>query len=196
MKNWFLFLMSGALTALFLPACTSPATSEKQQEVADSVYIAQGKTIAGAVFSKLSGELSAAMQSGGVEKAVPYCHLHAYPLTDSLSAVYSAYIRRASHKPRNPQNAADSLEAATIAMYAEKMAGGEKPTPVVVREKEGAVRFLAPILLAAPCLKCHGDIDHDISPEKYALIQNIYPDDKATGFAEGELRGVWSIRFE
>lgn len=197
MKNLLIVFLILLLAQIQFSACTSPAHQDSQvsERLPDSVYMAQGKTIVGAVFAKLSGELSAAMQSGGVEEAVPYCHLQAYPLTDSLSEVYKVFIKRTSQKVRNPQNVADSMENAIINTYLDKKAQGEPLTPMVVAVSEKETRFYAPIILSAPCLKCHGDIEKDISLEKYAIIQNLYPEDKATGFAEGELRGVWSVEF-
>jgi hypothetical protein len=41
--------------------------------------------------------------------------------------------------------------------------------------------------MEAACLKCHGE---SISPEINTMIQKQYPNDKAIGFKEGELRGV------
>jgi hypothetical protein len=45
------------------------------------------------------------------------------------------------------------------------------------------------------CLNCHGEPDKDIKPENLALIRRLYPQDQATGFQLGELRGAWRIDF-
>ena len=47
----------------------------------------------------------------------------------------------------------------------------------------------------ALCLRCHGEPGPDISAEDLALIQRLYPQDKATGFKLGQLRGAWRIDF-
>ena len=46
-----------------------------------------------------------------------------------------------------------------------------------------------------PCLQCHGTPNQDIAPETLAAIQKLYPDDKATGFKLGDLRGLWRVTF-
>jgi len=43
------------------------------------------------------------------------------------------------------------------------------------------------------CLACHGD---NIAPEVTAAIRAHYPEDQATGFATGQLRGAFSIRWD
>jgi len=40
------------------------------------------------------------------------------------------------------------------------------------------------------CLKCHGQ---NIAPEITAKLKENYPDDKATGFKLGDVRGAFSI---
>lgn len=61
---------------------------------------------------------------------------------------------------------------------------------------EGSVHFYAPILLAAPvCLQCHGRPEKDIAPATMAAIKKLYPEDKATGFQLGDLRGLWRVTF-
>ena len=60
----------------------------------------------------------------------------------------------------------------------------------------GQTTFLAPILLSKElCLKCHGQPGKDIAPGDLETIRRLYPGDEATGFAMGELRGLWRIDF-
>jgi len=42
-----------------------------------------------------------------------------------------------------------------------------------------------------PCLKCHGE---QLDPAVQARIKELYPDDKATGYKTGDLRGAVTIR--
>lgn len=61
---------------------------------------------------------------------------------------------------------------------------------------DGSTSFIAPIVLGNPlCLQCHGTPGEDIDPETLASIQKFYPNDKATGFKLGDLRGLWRITF-
>lgn len=45
----------------------------------------------------------------------------------------------------------------------------------------------------AACLKCHGNKTSDISVETLQSIEINYPQDLATGYAVGDLRGMWKI---
>jgi hypothetical protein len=44
---------------------------------------------------------------------------------------------------------------------------------------------------AEPCLACHGK---QIEPALAQLIDVRYPQDQARGFAQGELRGAFTLR--
>lgn len=188
-----LWMLSG-LMIFFLSACSTDNQQQKQADThaVDSVYLIQGREITAAVFAVLSTEVSTSMQKGGVEKTVPYCQLRAYPITDSLAKAYDAVIKRTSHKIRNPLNAPDSLERKIIDDY---LSDKSKQVPKVIHSSEKEFRYFAPILLATPCMKCHGKLEEDISPENYSLIQQLYPNDQAIGFSPGDLRGIWSVRF-
>ena len=50
-----------------------------------------------------------------------------------------------------------------------------------------------PIVTKAMCLQCHGKKDINISSTTYATIRKLYPSDKAIGYGENELRGLWAI---
>ena len=43
---------------------------------------------------------------------------------------------------------------------------------------------------AEPCLTCHGS---SLQPELKAEILRLYPNDQATGFKPGELRGAFTV---
>lgn len=43
--------------------------------------------------------------------------------------------------------------------------------------------------IAPLCLNCHGD-KNMLSEEVSAQLANLYPEDKATGYREGDFRGV------
>lgn len=179
--------------------CNAPAEpEEKEPATTDATeardYLTEGKQIAGATFTALSTQLKAAMQEGGVQQAVAYCQLAALPITDSLSEVYQADIRRVTDRPRNPQNAASAAEVEMMQAYKKQLAQEESIAPQVV-EVDGHTRFYAPIVLMDLCQKCHGTVGETIQADDYAFIQERYPADQATGYTSGDLRGLWQITF-
>jgi hypothetical protein len=60
-------------------------------------------------LKRLVANCNEALQNGGIDSALQYCNLRAYPITDSLSLVHQASIKRVSTKVRNPRNKADEL---------------------------------------------------------------------------------------
>lgn len=179
------------ITAALAFALTSPALA-----LTDAEVIERGKKIAAEAFATLSQELVKAMAEGGTAKALPVCHQKAAKLAEELGKKHDAEVRRVTHKARNPKNRATDAEMRILDDYAARIAAGEAPKPLVVREEVKRAVFHAPILLAMDiCLKCHGDPSKDMVPEDLALIRSLYPEDAATGFHLGQLRGMWRITF-
>ncbi len=157
-------------------------------------WLDEGNKVVSAAFASLSSHLKAAVEKGGVQEAVQYCHLNAYPLVDSLSKAHEALIRRTSLKVRNPKNLPDRLEERALHRVKQMLAEGKTVEPWVEYYPED-VAYYAPIYVQGVCLKCHGTPGKTISSQDYAFIKERYPEDEATGYKEGDWRGLWSIRF-
>lgn len=198
MKNSILLLIFGALIAFVCWDCTNseqqtkdvPSLTTEQEEV----YLDKGKQIAAATFTALSQQLQKAVKEGGIPNAIQYCNLAAYPITDSLSQVHQAVIRRTSLKNRNPKNKATELEQIILEDFAKKAADGKALKPVVKPLDGQKVAFYAPIKLNEFCLNCHGKLGETLTDENYQLIKKHYTEDKAIGYVNGEFRGMWSIQ--
>lgn len=160
-------------------------------QMSDEEYIDQGLDISSSTFLALSGALKKSIKAGGLENALSYCNLNALALTDSLSNFYDVEIKRTSLKQRNPKNRPTADEVEILNQYEEAKKSGE-PLMAMVNEVSGVKKFYAPILVHDVCLKCHG-LTTDISI--YDSILKHYPDDLATGYAMGDLRGMWSVTF-
>jgi hypothetical protein len=177
-----------------------PSSLEKT-ELSQDELIQKGMTIANRAFAVLSTELSRAINAGGVPSALDYCKLNAYPLLDSISRANNALIKRTSFKLRNPNNIAGPEEERILRTYESAINenGDVDYKEFRPRLMDGGDHwsFYAPITLRnAVCLKCHGKIGLDIKNEDYAKIRELYPQDKANGYALGDLRGIWSIQFK
>lgn len=175
-----------------------PGAGDKQEAMTveqKEIYLKKGKEIALSTFATLSAELGKAIQEGGVSKAVEVCNIATMPLVDSLSRVHNAEIRRTSLKVRNPKNAASENEKEVLLRFEAAHKAGNAPQPEVV-EVDGMVAFYAPIMTQPLCLSCHGNPGETVNPEDYSYIQNLYPEDQATGYSINDLRGMWAIKFE
>ena len=139
----------------------------------------------------LLSNVSREMQKGGPANAIDFCHLNATSLTDSLSKIHVATISRIAEKNRNPENLASAFE---VSIMNELFAENRNDTVI---KSDGQFIYYKNIKLGMPtCLKCHGDVVSEIGDSTYALIQDRYPNDKATYFKMGDLRGAWKIIFE
>ncbi len=156
----------------------------------------QGANIVKGSRKALKSKLQSAIAEGGISHAIEFCSHEAMPLTDSLSEDYDAQISRVSHKNRNPQNEANEKEAELINQYQVQLAKEQKLEPTLV-EKESTYHYYSPITIQSSlCLSCHGKVGEDILEEDYIVLQNLYPNDQATGFGMDDIRGLWKIAFE
>lgn len=156
----------------------------------------EGPQITAEAFAKLSAALSAAIGQSGPAGALGVCREQAPQIAKAVANAHGVTLRRATHRPRNPKNAAGGIEKAALEAFAAALAKKEIPKPRVVTNADGSRAYLAPIVLGNPlCLQCHGTPGRDIAPETLAAIRKIYPEDQAAGFQLGDLRGLWHVTF-
>lgn len=183
------FMLSGCKKESETSTLNRP-TAENLPEVKE-----EGAKITKQAFTTLSSNLQQALGDGGVANALEFCNIQAMPLTDSLSKNYDVEIRRASHQPRNPANRADSLEAVSIKKYITALEANGELKPYTYRTHNSFI-YHAPIRITGQlCLNCHGTPGKDISEKDMRVIRELYPEDEATGFSQGDLRGIWAIEF-
>jgi hypothetical protein len=96
-------------------------------------------------------------------------------------------VQQLAAKNRNPAHALDAEAQVVYTRFAENPALTDVWTRSRLGGAEGA-RYFRRITVEPACLACHGAED-----DRPAFIQAAYPDDKAYGFAPGDLRGVYSV---
>lgn len=162
------------------------------------VALERGRRIAAEAFTVLSSELRRALETGGFTNAIRLCSVKALPLTKLVGDTNQVRLRRVSHRARNPANQADSEELRIIECYQQMLAEGVRNlAPIVVHPSTNRVTFYAPIVLNLPlCLACHGEPGSTLLPQAAELLPRLYPEDRATGFRLGDLRGLWRIDFK
>ena len=158
----------------------------KVHEIGNEITLKAKKT--------LGKKLKNAIQNGGVENAISFCNLNAMPLIDSLSSKFSTEIRRVSLKVRNPNDHPDNLEREILEAYAYQWKDSIPLQTNVQALEEGKYLFTKPILIDNTlCLGCHGTPENGLLKQTADFIKLKYPNDKATGYQIGDLRGIWSI---
>ena len=190
-----LFFLCALLFIMSLQSCKSKnVDTALDNSLESNSYYQKGKEITTAAFKVLSSNLQESIKQGGIQEAISYCNLNASPLVDSLSKEYNSSIRRTSFKVRNTKNVPTSIEKQYLTKYTKKFDDGEILDPVIIESKE-SVTYFAPIMINNFCLQCHGHPGNTLSDSDYLLIKEHYPDDKAIGYNDGDLRGMWSLSF-
>ena len=135
--------------------------------------------------SELMGELLAALDSGGPAEGIAVCQSKAPEVAAQVATEYDLEIGRTSFALRNISNSAPAWAGDLVA---ERV--GE---PVYLAGPHGEFGALLPIRLKADCQMCHGPAE-SISEEVRAAIAEHYPEDQATGFSAGDLRGWFWVK--
>jgi len=155
-----------------------------------------GREVVKEFATELRGELQAAMKAGGPPAAIAVCREAAPAIAAGLSEREGWRVARTSQRVRNPANAPDAYEAEVLARFIAAREAGESPAGLeafgVVEMPDGtrAFRYMKAIPTDGPCLACHGST---LAPEVADALAEVYPQDRATGFAEGDIRGAFTI---
>ena len=124
--------------------------------------------------------------------AVKFCSENAKDVAKKAMADFPSNItvRRTALKYRNPHNKPDATDTKVMRQIADAIqAGTFNKKPVVITMEDNTTRVYAPLMVEQSCTKCHGDTAK-MNPEVLKIIQEKYPEDKATGFKEHDFRGV------
>ena len=146
-------------------------------------------------MQSLKKELQAGMQDGGPVNAISVCNLTAPGIANTYSVRYGWDVGRTSLKLRNPANAPDNWERSVLESFDERKQAGEDPARMeyheVVRQNGTTeFRYMKAIPAGKICLVCHGE---QVDPVAKQRIETLYPDDQATGYREGDIRGAFTI---
>lgn len=147
----------------------------------------RGHAAIAALKDQLRAALSKALE-GGAPNAVEVCGTAAKAIAEGL-ATDGMTVGRATRKPRNPANAVAGWQVEALAEFEAAAAAG-KPLDGLhyLRQlPDGQTRYAEPLVVQALCTKCHGAA---IAPEVQAALATAYPQDQATGYPEGALRGL------
>ena len=148
------------------------ATEQAQRERCQQAVKALG--------SGLMAELTEALDSGDPTNAVTTCRDEAPVIASQVAASHGVSIGRTSHRLRNSSN--------TPPDWALPLVNERVAVPTFLKGPAGELGALLPIRLKAECEMCHGSPEA-IDETLLEALRASYPDDRATGFAAGDLRG-------
>ena len=201
-------LFLAALAALTVPAGCGDKGKQQQAPAArqppattaaasdHAADLTACRTAVGRLGQALRGALQEAIAADGAVGAMKVCNVEALPLTRTISTEEGVIIGRTSLYFRNPANAPDDWERARLAEFATRKAAGEGADALEIWEvvddaaSHKTFRYMKAIVTAPMCLQCHGS---ELAPDVAAAVKKLYPDDAATGFAVGDLRGAFTV---
>lgn len=135
--------------------------------------------------------LQQALKSGLAESpvtAIEVCRVKAPGIADALS-VEGVSMGRSSHRLRNPDNTAPEWASPILQAYLDDPSHRK---PRTIELGEGRWGYVEPIAVQPLCLTCHGS---ELPPNVAEKISELYPEDHATGFEVGDLRGIFWLEF-
>lgn len=180
----------------FLGASQSALADEDVQ----AKYQAEARKTAQEFLQKLGGVLKQQLEAGGPESAIGVCK----QVAPALAAEYSRdgrVVKRVSLKPRNQiQGVPDAWETQRLQNFdralSEGKPVGEMEFSAVTEGPDGRwFRYVKAIPTQTMCLQCHGQ-PYQISDGVKVLLAKEYPQDQATGYSAGSVRGAISMRWK
>jgi len=145
--------------------------------------------------SELKNTLQASMKANGPIDSVTVCNVQAPQIAGKVSQLTGMSVARTSLRTRNQTNKPDAWEKAVLEQFEQRKSKGEEVGALEyyeLTEHDGkkVFRYMKAIPTAEVCLTCHGS---DIAEPLAAKINSLYPDDMATGFAVGDIRGAFTV---
>lgn len=181
---------------LFVIACLArTGAAETNSSALETDNIRQeGMKVIEAFSNDLKHNLKSAIKEGGLTNGIEVCALKAPQIALSHSQ-QPWQVKRTSLKVRNPVNAPTAEELDVLEIFESGKAGGKKIHElsyyrVTVTGQQRVHHLMQAIPTQALCLGCHGE---KLAPEVQALLHQRYPEDQATGFQEGDIRGAFSL---
>lgn len=164
----------------------------------DAGLLEEARGVASSVPPQLLAVLQEEMARGGPAGAVEVCRDQAPQLAQAASKKTGWQVRRVSLKNRNPKAVPDAWERAVLEDFDRRAAAGESAATLekgATRIEDGTrvYRYMKALPVQPLCLACHGTADQ-ISAETKARLAALYPDDRGTGYALGQIRGAMTIR--
>jgi len=164
-------------------------------EQASAEEIRQAKNAISTFAVALKAELTSAMQQGGPLNAIEVCNTRAILIREQVSEDQGLQLSRVSMRNRNPDNAPLNWQRPVLESFEQLREAGGDPNELEWSEiatiaGRRQFRYMKAIPAGGLCLQCHGQsIAQDVSE----VLTALYPQDRATGFSEGDIRGAFVV---
>ncbi|MCO5122183.1 MAG: DUF3365 domain-containing protein [Rhizobacter sp.] len=183
---------SAAWAALALCAAAMPARA------AEESWVVEARGVSTAVPPKLLAVLQAEIAKSGPEGAIAACQVQAPALARAASEQTGWSVKRVSLRNRNPKAVPDAWERAALEDF-DRRAAAHEPAAKLERyeavQEDGKTvwRYMRALPTGELCLACHGPVEQ-LSPAVKAKLAALYPEDRATSYRVGDIRGAMTLK--
>lgn len=191
-ERWALVVVAGLLVGTIGAVPRAPQVARESPES----VLRQARQLADELLEKVRQLLLSELEKGGYEGAVRVCSEIAQEIPRQMERQTGASIRRVSLRYRNPQDAPDEYERQKLEQFDRQNRERALPeeSAEIVREGDREyLRYMRPILVGPMCITCHGPTEAIPSAVR-AVLAEKYPEDRATGYRSGDVRGAVSIK--
>ncbi|MCL4747060.1 MAG: DUF3365 domain-containing protein [Burkholderiaceae bacterium] len=160
----------------------------------------EARSVASTVPPKLLQVLLDEIGKGGAQGAIAACRDQAPKMASAASQSTGWSIRRVSLNNRNPKAVPDAWERAALEEFDRRASAGANPASLekgelVDEAGKRSYRYMKALPTQELCLRCHGPLEK-LDAAVVARLRELYPADRATGYAVGQIRGAMTIRKE
>ena len=185
------------LAVCFMVVSSLHANAQKgSKDIAFEEALMDARKVSNQLAEKVRGLLLQEIGKGGFSSAVRVCSELAQEMTLQFNAEAGHHIRRISLKYRNPKNVPDAYEQRRLEEFNilnQKKELSNEYSEVVEEQGKKYLRYLKPLIVAPLCITCHGSKEN-IPQEVKNILAERYPDDRATGFLVGDVRGAITVK--
>lgn len=176
------------LTLLLVSCCAVSFADDARNKTLQT----QAEVLAQQFISELKPQLKQAINTGGPAAAVEVCANAAPRIADTLSATSGWQVKRVSLKSRNASRAQpDDWERSALLDFNLRQAAGEDAAALIHAGMDGKrYRYMQAQGVEPLCLICHGK---GLSDSVRSVLSDYYPDDLATDYSVGQVRGAISL---
>ena len=146
--------------------------------------------------SQLKDTLKTSLKSKGPVESISVCNIEAENIALNVSDKNDLIVGRTSLKVRSPSNVPDAWEQEKLLYLEQQKRSGVDIKTLEVYETtnengEKWFRYMKAIPTSEVCLICHGE---SIAPAIKQKLQQLYPNDQASGYSAGDLRGAFTVK--
>lgn len=157
---------------------------------ADTALLNEARVQTKRLAQQLQHTLKRSMQADGPVAAISVCNTEAPQIAAGLSEG-DWQVGRTALKIRNPANTANDWEVSVMQSFSEQLSAGADPKTLEASKQEGGRFYYMKAIATGPvCLACHGE---NIASPLAEKLDQLYPQDQARGFRQGQLRGAFTL---